>query len=224
MFQVEPERLLNHSRCCPHEPNFRAGELIFSPEEDSGVLYYLHFGRVKLYHLDLCGRCLTLDLVGQKQWFGKIGWKRQRPGILYAKAMSEVCICSVNRHTFLQALQEQPQQALALLEKLDQRERAMVRRLAEMFYAHVPRRIAFGLLLASERWGQVSSEGTIVRITHSELADLIGATRETTTICLQPFVHRGVIETKNGAICIKDKKRLLAIGGQDITLETAMVN
>ena len=215
MFQAEPETLLGHHRCCPHEPNYRAGELIFSPGEDSGHLYYLHSGRVKLYHLDPGGRCLTLDLIGQGQWFGKIGWKGSGPGVLYAEAMSEACVCSVSRQTLLQALRERPEQALGLLEKLDQRERAMVHHLAEMFYAHVPRRIAQGLLLAGERWGQVSSEGTTVRITHSELGNLIGAARETTTACLQALVRRGVVETQNRAILIRDADRLRKLANQE---------
>lgn len=224
MVQANLEILLGHHRCCPDKPNYQAKQIIFSPGDASDCLYYLHYGRVKLYYITPNGQHLTLDLLGPEQWFGKAGWIAAIPDMLHAEAMSEVCVCSADRRLIEQAFEEEPTLVKALLEPLNQRQQAMTTRLVEMFFADVPTRLAQALLMAGKNWGQNGNDGIKVIITHLDLARLVGSTRETTTVCLHHLAHLGIIETQYRAIYIKNHERLLALANQDLTLESVSMN
>lgn len=225
MAQANPEILLGHHRCCPGKPNYQSKEVIFSPGDSSDCLFYLHYGRVKLYHVTPNGHQLTLDLLGQERWFGgKAGWLGAIPDILYAEAMSDVCVCSVDRRLIERAFEEQPTLIRSLLETLNRRQQAMITRLTEMIFADVPTRLAQALLIASKNWGQKENDAIKVTITHLDLARLAGSTRETTTVCLHRLARLGMIETHHRAIYIKDRKRLMALADQDLTIVTTSMN
>jgi CRP/FNR family transcriptional regulator, cyclic AMP receptor protein len=70
----------------------------------------------------------------------------------------------------------------------------------------VPARVAKALLGLAERFGQPTPEGIHVAhdLTQEELAQLVGASRETVNKALADFSSRGWIRVESRAVAIKD--------------------
>lgn len=83
-------------------------------------------------------------------------------------------------------------------------------RLEELLFLDVPTRLARTLLKLAEKHRRKLDDGIQVqiRITHRELAELIGTTRETTTAALSRLKREGIVTRKLGKLLIASPKRL----------------
>jgi DNA-binding transcriptional regulator YiaG len=82
--------------------------------------------------------------------------------------------------------------------------------LADLIFTDVPGRVAKQLLQLAQRFG--TQEGGAMRVTHDltqeEIAQLVGASRETVTKALADFAHRGWIRLEGKSVLICDSERL----------------
>jgi CRP-like cAMP-binding protein len=69
----------------------------------------------------------------------------------------------------------------------------------------VERRLLLKLRQLAERWGSVTPDGIRLdlRLTHQELANMVGAVRETVTISLGRLAESGEIEVRNRTLLIR---------------------
>ena len=82
--------------------------------------------------------------------------------------------------------------------------------LADLVFADVPGRVAKNLLDLAQRFGRQSDEGIMVShgLTQEELAQLVGASRETVNKALADFAHRNWIRLEARAVLLLDIERL----------------
>jgi CRP/FNR family transcriptional regulator, cyclic AMP receptor protein len=103
-----------------------------------------------------------------------------------------------------------PAIAEQLLRVLARRLRRTNNNLADLIYTDAPGRVAKQLLALAERFG--TSPGGTVRVTHDltqeEIAQLVGASRETVNKALSDFVQRGWISLEGKTFVIHDPERL----------------
>ena len=82
--------------------------------------------------------------------------------------------------------------------------------LADLIFTDVPGRVAKQLLQLAQRFG--TQEGGALRVTHDltqeEIAQLVGASRETVNKALADFAHRGWIRLEGKSVLISDSERL----------------
>ena len=99
----------------------------------------------------------------------------------------------------------------------DGRENVLARRLrrtndsvADLIFTDVPGRVAKALLQMADRFGSRDTDGLKVKhdLTQEELAQLVGASRETVNKALADFVHRGWIQLQGKSVVILDEDRL----------------
>ena len=69
------------------------------------------------------------------------------------------------------------------------------------------------LLRLATEYGVDDSRGTLValKITHQEMANLIGSTRETVSLTLAQFKRKGLIQTEGRKVIIADREGLRAL-------------
>ncbi|MFD0890483.1 Crp/Fnr family transcriptional regulator, partial [Streptosporangium algeriense] len=103
-----------------------------------------------------------------------------------------------------------PEVALHLLRALAQRLRRTNDVLADLVFTDVPGRVAKALLDLAERFGQRIDDGIRVHhdLTQEELAQLVGASRETVNKALADFAQRGWLRIEAKAVVIMDLERL----------------
>lgn len=189
---------------------YRKGEIIFLPGDPSDFVYFLHSGRVKLVYLDDSGKRLTLGICKPGELFGEMALVGERQRRLIAEALEDVELCIVASRDLLSFASAHPDLALRLTRAVGQRMIALENRLEDLVFKDVPTRLARLLVRLAEEYGEAHEEGTLlnVRLTHRDLADLIGSTRETTTTTLSQFNEQGLIGKANGRLVVRDPQQL----------------
>jgi CRP-like cAMP-binding protein len=103
-----------------------------------------------------------------------------------------------------------PGVAEALLKALAQRLRRTNENLSDLVFSDVPGRVAKALVELNEKFGEKRPEGFYVEhdLTQEELAQLVGASRETVNKALADFVQREWIKLEPRAVLLLDLERL----------------
>jgi CRP/FNR family transcriptional regulator len=123
----------------------------------------------------------------------------------FAEAVEESLICILSRDDVETLIVKKPQVAIRMLEVLSTRLAKSESQLEALAYHGVPARLASALLHLVDA-GEV-------RVTHRELAEMIGAYRETVTKTLDEFQRDGLVELGRMHIVIADRSRLAEIAG-----------
>ncbi len=127
-----------------------------------------------------------------------------------ATALNDVWLCWMGRERFTRFAEAHPQIALQIAKLMGLHKQELENRLEELLFLDVPTRLARTLLKLAEKHRRKLDDGIQVqiRITHRELAELIGTTRETTTAALSRLKREGIVTRKLGKLLIASPKRL----------------
>jgi CRP/FNR family transcriptional regulator, cyclic AMP receptor protein len=127
-----------------------------------------------------------------------------------ATTITEVRAASMDREALRDWTAEHPEITERLLRVLARRLRRTNDNVVDLIFTDVPGRVAKQLLQLAQRFGV--QEGDALRVDHDltqeEIAQLVGATRETVNKALADFVHRGWITLEGKAMLIFDSERL----------------
>ena len=202
--RAEVERLISFGHYPP-------GQLFHSPNEPGEQLFVLRSGRVRIYKLSPEGRALTLMVLEPLTIFGEMTLVGQWLHDTFAEAMTECTIGVIGRDVLRRILERYPQVAIAFMELMGQRLRAMENKLADIAFKNVPQRLASVLLnLAGVPSGQArpAVPPSVVRYTHQQLAEMIGSYRETVTKAIGELREAGIIRIDDDAISLTDLDQL----------------
>ena len=181
------------------------GESIYFPEDPCDSVYWIEGGRVKLSRVSTDGRVLSLRHHCSGDMFGEdcmSGWERRCD---HAESMEATRLRYMPAEDFRQLLDSELEFSRAVLERVSVRAREMDQLYAEAVFRPVRGRIAAGLLRLYhlERPG-----GGTIRVTHQEVANLAGTTRETTTAVLRSLREAGLVEVGNRRVTLLDLEAL----------------
>ncbi|GAA4754813.1 Crp/Fnr family transcriptional regulator [Modestobacter marinus] len=188
-----------------------AGTLLWSPHESQPVLFIVKAGSVCIYRLSREGRRLTLAVLGQGALFGEMELVGQRMGDGFAEALEPSVLCLMSEHDVRSLLLADGRIAGRVICGLGRRLAEVEQRLADAVLKPVPQRIAAvlcHLVESAPETGLLSSRGAEIRLTHEQLADLVGTTRVTTTKLLGDLRDAGVVRLRRGAVVVLDRHRL----------------
>ena len=154
-----------------------------------------------------CRDCLT-DAAPQARRCAACG----SPRLLRHRALTELSLAHIDCDAFYATVtkRDRPEIAEQLLRVLARRLRRTNNNLADLIFTDVPGRVAKQLLQLAQRFG--TQEGGAMRVTHDltqeEIAQLVGASRETVNKALADFAHRGWIRLEGKSVLISDSERL----------------
>ena len=178
------------------------GTVFYTPGETGEVLFILKKGRVNLYRMTAEGKKLVTATVEPGTVFGEMSMIGQGMVDSFAEASEDCTLCVMSRTDVERLIREQPSVSLRLLQLLATRLDAAEERLADVAYKSVPARIATTLLRLS------GDAGNAVKLSHQDIADMVGTYRETATRILNELRAEGLIELKRMHIDIVDAGRL----------------
>lgn len=181
------------------------GSLIMEPDRPTNVIYFIKQGHVRLYKLGLDGRPFVVAILGPGNLFGETEAFSTRTADLYAQAADDALLCAMTRAQMEELIRHKPELAIKLVETLAARLREAEARLRELAYERVEGRLLYLLLRLAEQFGRRRGELVClgVRLTHEELAAMIGSTRETVTATLSGLARRGVLRSGGrGDLCL----------------------
>ena len=186
------------------------GHEVFQEGEKGDRLFVVLDGKVKISRAAADGRENLLAVLGPGEMFGELSLFDPGPRTATATAITESTLASLDHDDLRPLLLAQPSVAMQLLQALAQRLRRTNEAMADLVFSDVPGRVAKALLDLAERFGDESSDGLLVRhdLTQEELAQLVGASRETVNKALSEFANRGWLRLEGRSVLLIDRERL----------------
>jgi len=188
-----------------HPVDFPSGHTVFAEGEPGDRLFIIISGKVKIGRRSPDGRENLLTIMGPSDMFGELSIFDPGPRTSSATTITEVRAASMDRDALRAWIADRPEIAEQLLRVLARRLRRTNNNLADLIFTDVPGRVAKQLLRLAQRFG--TQEGDALRVTHDltqeEIAQLVGAARETVNKALGDFAQRGWIclDGKSVLIC-----------------------
>ncbi len=185
-------------------------EVLFHEGEAGDRLYVIVEGKIKLGRTSGDGRENLLAILGPGEMFGELSLFDPGPRNATATAVADTTLIGVGNDDLTAWLTGRPDVAQQLLKALARRLRRTNETLADLVFSDVPGRVAKALLDLSERFGNPTDEGLRVShdLTQEELAQLVGASRETVNKALADFAARGWLRLDQRAVVLLDIERL----------------
>ena len=188
----------------------RKGEIIFNEGDPGDSLYIVQSGKIKLGRRAADGRQNLIALTGPSDMIGELSLFDPGPRTATATAVTDARLARLRKTALRPWLTNRPEIAEQLLRVLARRLRRTNNNLADLIFTDVPGRVAKQLLQLAQRFG--TQEGGALRVTHDltqeEIAQLVGASRETVNKALADFAHRGWIRLEGKSVLISDSERL----------------
>lgn len=178
-----------------------AGNLLFGPEDKVESIYIIHQGRVKIYKLNKAGKQLTLAYLVPGNIIGEVDIFSMRPRGVFAEIAEDAKLCVINKNYLREIILDYPE----LTEKMFQLVCSRVKELEDDIYNQAicnTRDKIINKLLNMSLSNKNSSETAIIDITHQELAEMIGSSRETVSLTLKTLENSSYIKLLHGKIKI----------------------
>jgi CRP/FNR family transcriptional regulator, cyclic AMP receptor protein len=210
LFSSLDDDAANSLRASMSETRIGRGDVLFHEGDSGDRLYVVTDGKIKLGRTSADGRENLLAILGPGQMFGELSLFDPGPRSATATAVTPCTLMSLGHDELLRWLEDQPSVARALLHQLAARLRKTSDVVADLVFSDVPGRVAKALLDLSRRFGRTADDGIHVHhdLTQEELAQLVGASRETVNKALADFAMRGWLRLEPRSVVLIEVERL----------------
>jgi len=192
---------------------FKKGDAIFFEGDPGQTLYVVESGHVRIYLHCEDGQETSVNVCTRGDIFGELAVIDGLPRSASAIALEDSVVLALSREQFRECTRRYPQLAFNFLKALSVRVRYNTRQIDSLSTFRVPSRLARKLLELAQEHGAVEADGVriTVPLTQSDLASLIGTTRESINKALGNFRKQGLIRVQAGRITIIDPEALRAL-------------
>ncbi|GAA3977095.1 Crp/Fnr family transcriptional regulator [Thermobifida alba] len=186
------------------------GQTLFSEGDEGDRLYVMLSGKVKLTRTSADGRENLLAVLGPGEMLGELSLFDPGPRTASAVAVTDAVLAGLGHDDLRPFITRQPEVAVHLLKALATRLRRTNDVVADLVFTDVPGRVAKALLDLAQRFGKEGEDGLHVHhdLTQEELAQFVGASRETVNKALAEFALRGWLRIEAKAVVLLDIERL----------------
>ena len=182
---------------------FPKNSIVFSKGDESDSLYIVQSGKVKAVIHDEDGKEIVLAVIGEGEYFGEMAALDgvPRSATVVTKEPTEMLV--IRRNDFKNILSANPDMAFNLLAVLLQRLRRADQKIESLALRDVHGRVANLLMQSAEPEGR---EWVLKgKMTHQEIANMVGSSREMVSKILAELVEAGSISIEKGQITIHRK-------------------
>ena len=190
---------------------FPKNTFIQTPETFSEGLYFVKKGKLRLYKVNAQGKQFTSDILNEGNVFGEMDIISFGTRENYIETIEESHICLMNKERFENFLIQRPQFMMTLLKVLSNRIIGMSQLTQNLALGKLHDKVLYALIKLSDQFGLTGNDEYYkidFPLSHQEIANLVGATREAVTVVLQELVKEEVIKTGFKTIYIHRKKLL----------------
>jgi len=199
---------------CLYQKTMHRTQVLFQQGDRGDELLIVTEGAVKVELVNPDGKELTLAILRPYQFLGELALLDDFPRSANAIALEDGLLLALNKRDFLRVVQQFPRMMLPITRQLTRRVRVLTEDIASMAFMDTFTRTARKLVNLAQDLGKPGSGLEIVipqALTHQELANLVGATRETITKILTDMKHRNLIAIHNQKITILNKNEFAEI-------------
>ncbi|HUY94878.1 MAG TPA: Crp/Fnr family transcriptional regulator [Terracidiphilus sp.] len=191
-----------------------ANVVLFSERDEARGLYVVLEGEVRVSINSRDGRRLSLRIARKGDVLGLSSAMTGTPHEVTAETLYPARVTHVSRRDFLGFMTRHPELAMSMMEELSRNVGTACHQLRNVgLSATAPEKLARLLL----EWSGDQSTGVCARVrfslTHEEIGEFIGASRETVTRTLATFKHRRLVSFRGSMLEIPNRTALAAYAG-----------
>lgn len=192
---------------------FKQGEDVYRVGDLADRIYVVRTGKVKLHRTSEQDKEIIFTFAGPGELFGETAVTGEPCRREHATIMDDAFVCIIERDRFRSYLRDHPDLALRITEVISDRRRTAENRVLDLLSKDVRTRLAHALVDLCDRFGEPERRGVRidVRLTQTDLGQLVGSTRETTSMAFNDFRRSGWVDSKDRAIWVKNRDALAAI-------------
>lgn len=180
--------------------------LIFQTGSDDPSVYLLLEGRVKVFrgedhHESILWFCGEGDVFGLAEAF------RGNAREVSARAVTEALLAVIDARSFVSFVLEHKDTGRLVLEVLAERIRMLQEAVIDNVASDATSRVVKVLCALARRYGQTAAGGAVcinIRLTHREIAQLSGVSRQTVTSIVSELKRRQLIVGQGRQLCLND--------------------
>jgi CRP/FNR family transcriptional regulator, cyclic AMP receptor protein len=190
------------------------GAILFLEDQAPRGIFVLCKGQVKLSLGDRNGKTLILKIVDPGEVLGLGATFSGKPYDLTAETITPCQISFVKREDFLRFLKENSEACFKVAEQLSVKYNTACHEVRSLGLSYsAGQKLAKLLLEWSSRNGEVAKTQPCVKLTltHDEIAQMIGTSRETVTRVFADFKKQHIVQSKGSTLLIRDKEHLKAL-------------
>lgn len=187
--------------------SYTAKERIFEQGDLAGNLFAVASGCVEISVSSGDGRRIVLRHIGPGEVFGEIGMLDGLPRTADAIAHEITLVVIIQRRDFLAALESEPSEYQRIIELLCHRLRLTTQQVEDSVFLTIERRLAKALLKLAGDFGDPDAESVTIgmRISQTDLAAEVGATRESINKIMTKWKERGAVDYSGPKVAILNK-------------------
>lgn len=188
-------------------------QVIYLPGDPGDRVFFINGGRVKCSKVTRDGKELTLAYRGAGQLFGELCIMDGTPRDEMAEAMKNAIITEVPRELFQELLMSDNDLCFSFACIVGERRRQIETKLEHLVFRDVQAKLAALLLELGAEYGVECEDGLQIglKITHQEMANLIGSTRETISLTLAQFKKKSLLDLNGRTVVLKNQEGLGAM-------------
>ena len=189
---------------------YKRRAFIFLPDDPGDKVYCLKEGIVRIATIAPSGKEMTLAIMEPGEIFGELALLEGARRQTLAQAVVDSLVCLIRRKDFQAFLERRPSLSLKVTKMIGERVRELESRLEDIVFKDVPGRLASLFLRLERKYGRPHPKGVLIdmKLTHQEIANLIAATRETTSVTLSRMKQQGLISVDDHRIVIVQQDKL----------------
>jgi len=186
------------------------GDVIFRKGSKGDALYIILEGAVKIVLSSPQGDDRIVTIFSEGDFFGEMALLDGMPRSAAAVAIKPSKLLFLKRRDFMRFIKKSDAAFEKILSALSMRLRKTDELLEDISFLNIPARLAKKLLEIGKAFGHMDGETLVInlKLTQKELADLVGATRESIAVELRALREKGLISITNKIISIHDIRRL----------------
>jgi CRP-like cAMP-binding protein len=230
MSQAEEKRVLQILRKCPvlvdapaealaklisaaQTQSYRARQVVYLPGDRASSVHFIANGRVKVSKVTRDGKELTLAYRTSGDFFGETCLLDGGPREEMVEAMENTTSVELDRTGLDTLLAGNAPVAYPFARALISRWLGLQAKVEQLVFKDVGSKLAELLLRLGSEHGVEHRRGLVLglKITHQEMANLIGSTRETVSLTLSQFKRKGFIHTEGRKVILADREGLRSL-------------
>jgi CRP/FNR family transcriptional regulator len=192
--------------------SYPADAVLFVEGQVPRGVYMLCKGRVKLTMSSSDGRTLIVRICEPGEMLGMQAALSGEPYELTAEALQPCQVNFVRRDDFLRLLRDHPEASVAALQQLGKGYRQACQEIRYLGLSRSAAEKVAQFLLESSANAQQTTQGKRFNLglTHEEISQIVGISRETVTRTMTDFKNKMLIVTKGSTVVIRNESGLKA--------------
>ncbi len=192
---------------------FRKGDVVLRIGDVRGGAYYLKKGYIKDSSVSADGREFILFIFQPTDVFSYNWIFNQTPNEHSFRAISDCVVYEKSREGFLLFLEQHPDVFLMITQRIVRRLNGLMQRMENLAFDNALKKVGSILCILGERFGKKTEKGIVIPIplTQQDIANLIGLSRETTSIEIKKIMEMNILTRSSGLYVITKLKELQKI-------------